>query len=65
MDGEETNHNVSKTINKMKNKDEKKKVENLVILTGSLLKKTREVRVRMNQRFFQDFQPNPAQMVDR
>jgi len=29
-------------------------------LTGSFLKNTKEVRVRMNQRFFQDFQPNPV-----
>nr|GMD21460.1 hypothetical protein Iba_chr08aCG1420 [Ipomoea batatas]GME04099.1 hypothetical protein Iba_scaffold1536CG0580 [Ipomoea batatas] len=30
------------------------------ILTGSFLRKTKDVRVRMNQRFFQDFQPSPA-----
>lgn len=30
------------------------------ILTGSFLKKTKEVLVRINQRFFQDFQPIPA-----
>jgi hypothetical protein len=29
-------------------------------LTGSFLKKTKEVRVRINQRFFQDVQPSPA-----
>ena len=29
------------------------------ILTGSLLKKTSDVRVRMNQRFFHDFHPIP------
>lgn len=33
----------------------------VVILTGSFLKKTKEVRVRMNQRFFQDVQPNPIE----
>lgn len=30
------------------------------VLTGSFLKKTREVLVRINHRFFQDFHPNPA-----
>lgn len=29
-------------------------------LTGSFLKKTKEVRVRINHLFFQDFHPKPA-----
>jgi hypothetical protein len=34
------------------------------ILTGSLLKKTSDVRVRMNQRFFQDFHPIPGNHIN-
>ena len=34
----------------------------VVILTGSFLKKTKEERVSMNQRFFQDVQPNPIEI---
>lgn len=35
------------------------------ILTGSLLKKTSDVRVRMNQRFFHDFHPIPLDDMKR
>lgn len=33
------------------------------MLTGSFLKNTNEVRVRINHRFFQEFQPIPAIFV--
>jgi hypothetical protein len=36
-----------------------------LILTGSFLKKTKEVRVRINHRFFQDFHPIPAKLIDK
>lgn len=41
---------------------QKRERGHLLLLTGSFLKKTREVRVRINHRFFQDFQPIPAEV---
>ena len=50
--------NVKYCISQMK-----RKLMRIEVLTGLLLKKTNDVRVRMNQRFFHDFHPSPEKQI--